>query len=590
MPMQRRIRKMVESPWFWGTLLVALVIQSVPLMLCMPLTADAVLYDLQAKTALQGGVLYRDIVEPNLPGIVWLHMVIRSLFGWSITALRLVDLIVVAGIILLLVFWHRMSENSSEKHSCNESIFLALILFWFYFGTSEWCHCQRDVWMLLPALLALYLRRNQIERALLSSRSKSKLFQWGFLEGLIWSVGFWLKPFIAIPALVVLVIGVIVINKKKSLRFREAGAAILSDFSGVLFGGLLIGSLGIVWLMQTGAWPHFLEMLLEWNPTYFEVGSDRWTWDRLWREQLRFMPFSLFHLLAIPLAVYQIMKMIFNAQAVNKKEISQLLLCGLYLGWLFQSFTMQHLFDYVHVPEIFLGMTIVVRQARKMIEHFVTASAPNEIDTSSKNICIGAALILVMFALVTNPATEWNRTHYWKTCLTQGSTPEVKTAIQHFALPNWVELQPALDFLRKLNLRDHELTVHNVHLVHAYRELNLKPSTRFVYLDVLTRIFHRDHADEIISELDHSGHRYVLSGLIENGMSPRDVRSSHPGQSFSLPEKFPTEHLNEFPYHFPVLFRSGQYVVHHVDSSAAPLNAAFMPLAEKTANDKQELE
>jgi len=588
--MQLRIGKMIESPWFWGTLLVALIIQSLPLMLCMPLTADAVLYDLQAKTALGGGVLYRDIVEPNLPGIVWLHMLIRSLFGWSITALRLVDLTVVAGIVMLLVFWHRADATSSEKYSRNESLFLALLLFWFYFGTSEWCHCQRDVWMLFPALLALYLRRNQIERTLLSSRSKGKLFQWGFLEGTVWAVGFWLKPFIAIPAIAVLLIGLIVISKKKSLRLKEAGKLIISDLSGLLVGGLLIGSLGIGWLMQTGAWPHFLEMSLEWNPTYFEVGSDRWTWDRLWREQLRFMPFSLFHLLAIPLAVSRIVKMIFNTQAVNKKEISQLLLCGLYLGWLFQSFTMQHLFDYVHVPEIFLGMTIVVRHARKMVEHFVAVSAPNETAASSKNICVGAAFILIMFALVTNPATNWNRTRYWRACLTQGSTPEVKTAIQHFALPNWVELQPALDFLCELKLRDHELTVHNVHLVHAYRELNLKPSTRFVYLDVLTRIFYRDHADEIISELDHSGHRYVLSGLIENGMSPQDVRSSGSNPAFSLPGKFPTKHLKEFPYHFPVLFRSGQYVVHRVDKSAAPLNAAFMPLAIKTPAEEQEPE
>ncbi len=589
--MRSQIWKLFYSPWFWGVLLVALFIQSLPLMLCMPLTADAVLYDLQAKTALDSGVLYRDIVEPNLPGIVWLHMMIRSMFGWSIAALRLVDLMIVAGIVLLLTFWHRAEKNAQEKRSGNESIFLALILFWFYFGTSEWCHCQRDVWMLLPALGALYLRRNQIERALSDNQSKSTFYKWGMLEGMIWAVGFWLKPFIAIPAVVVLLLGIIIVGRRKKLRFKETGKLVVSDLFGVLTGGLLLGLMGIGWLVQTGTWPHFIEMILEWNPTYFEVGSDRWTWDRLWREQLRFMPFSLFHLLAIPIAVSQIAKTIFNTKNPERKEHSDLLLCGLYLGWLVQSFTMQHLFDYVHVPEIFLGMTLVVRRAGKMTEQLLAIPACGEKSSfSSKDLCLGASLLFVVFAMFTNPATNWNRLCYWPACLTQGSTPQVRSAIQHFPLPDWVELQPALDFLSELKLRDGELTVHNVHLVHAYRELNLKPSTRFVYLDVLTRIFHRDHAEEIISELDRSGHRYVLSGLIENGMSPLDVRQDSGSLMHSLPAAFPSEHLQEFPYHYPVVFRSGQYVVHRVDKSASPLNAAFMPLAMKGSAMAKEAE
>ncbi len=598
------IRKILESPFLPGGLLAALMIQSLPLMLCMPLTADAVLYDLQAKTALQGGLLYRDIVEPNLPGIVWLHMIIRSIFGWSVQALRLVDLTFITAIILLLVFWQRADSVSNEKYSRSESIFLAFILFWFYFGTSEWCHCQRDVWMLLPALVALYLRRYQIERLLLSPPKRRTLFQWSMLEGIVWAVGFWIKPFIAIPALAVLAVGITMICKRKGRCLKRAGVPILFDLSGLLAGGLLIGSLGIAWLLRTGAWPYFLEMLLQWNPTYFEAGSERWTWDRLGREQLRFMPFSLFHLLAIPLAIAQIGKMLFsnrttnnrkttnnqtgNNRATNRNEISVPLLSGMYVGWLLQSFTMQHLFDYVHVPEILLGMTLVVRQAKNMISGLLATSSTVNRESSFRTIYVGTACFLVFAAWMTNPATKWSRTRYWKTCLTQGSTPEVKMALQHFSLPNWIELQPALEYLRQLNLHDQELTVHNVHLVHAYRELNLKPSTRFVYLDVLTRIFYRDHAKEIVHELDHSGHRYVLSGLVENGMPPRNFASENQTPSTSLPTAFPSEHLSEFPYHFPVVFRSGQYVVHRVDKSVAPLNASFMPLTLKTKANKQE--
>ena len=34
-------------------------------------------------------------------------------------------------------------------------VWVAALLFAFYLSTSEFCHAQRDVWMLLPALAAL---------------------------------------------------------------------------------------------------------------------------------------------------------------------------------------------------------------------------------------------------------------------------------------------------------------------------------------------------------------------------------------------------------------------------------------------------
>ena len=72
----------------------ALLITNVPLLLCMPLTNDTVMYDLQAQNLLQGGVLYRDILEPNFPGVVWLHVAIRALLGWSSVAMRFTDMVI----------------------------------------------------------------------------------------------------------------------------------------------------------------------------------------------------------------------------------------------------------------------------------------------------------------------------------------------------------------------------------------------------------------------------------------------------------------------------------------------------------------
>src|SRR5690606_6292406 len=156
-----------------------LVIANVPLMLCMPLPADAALYDLQAKTALTGGILYRDIVEPNLPGIVWCHMAIRSAFGWSEAALKWVDLVVVAGIISLLL---RLICKASPRHSVLSGF--AFVAVGFYCSAPEWVHCQRDIWLMLPALGAFSLRVWRLTRP---GGPASRNFFSSLIEGALWA-------------------------------------------------------------------------------------------------------------------------------------------------------------------------------------------------------------------------------------------------------------------------------------------------------------------------------------------------------------------------------------------------------------------
>ena len=67
------------QPWLHrGTLALwlAVLVLGVPVFVCMPLTSDVVLYDLQARTVHAGGVAYRDIFETNLPGMIWVHMLV----------------------------------------------------------------------------------------------------------------------------------------------------------------------------------------------------------------------------------------------------------------------------------------------------------------------------------------------------------------------------------------------------------------------------------------------------------------------------------------------------------------------------------
>src|SRR5262249_35227644 len=151
-------------------------------LLCMGLDSDATQWDLCTRTVLHGGVLYRDAFENNLPGMLWLHAAVRSLLGWSTAALRAADLLLVAAAVWLLVRQVPAAAGSAAR------VGLAAVLALFYFSTSEWCHCQRDTWMLPAALLALTLRQRQARR--LTERAVTG---WAFVEGVLWGSAFWVK-------------------------------------------------------------------------------------------------------------------------------------------------------------------------------------------------------------------------------------------------------------------------------------------------------------------------------------------------------------------------------------------------------------
>jgi hypothetical protein len=154
----------------------------------------------------------------------------------------------------------------------------------------------------------------------------------------------------------------------------------------------------------------------------------------------------------------------------------------------------------------------------------------------------------------------------------------VKCALHHRNLPNWVELQPVVDYLKRQNLKDGELTAYNVFLVHLYPEVGVRPSTRYVFLDVLMQVFHQQ-SDQIHEALVESPQRFVVCSLLENGMSAAEIAAAGPGVQTSLPASFPAKHSGEFPYCLPLVFRSGQYVVYRVDRPLGALNTKPRPLA-----------
>jgi hypothetical protein len=565
-----------EAIWMWAAVGVLLV-AGIPLMLCMPLAADAVLYDLQAQTVLDGGVLYRDIVEPNLPGIVWCHLAIRSLLGWSAVALRTADLLIVAGILTLLAVFIRRSAVDDRRSWRRDAALPILVLFAtsFYFSTPEWVHCQRDIWLMLPALAAFLLRSRRIEQPLGNWRRAASR---SLLEGALWGIAFWIKPFVAVPALAVIGLFVVFARRQRKRTWEELAL----DVAGVMAGGAIVGALGSAWLILSGAWPHFWDMALEWNPSYFAHGRNRWTLAQYWSLSADLYPWCLVHLLAIPTALIALWRTGLGdwghasrhprlthfeiARFHNQGALpARALLSALYLGWLLQAHFLQQPFHYAHVPGIFLGMALLAMSWPRAFRARHTA-----------RFALAGAFLL---AVIQSPAYDPERLSWWGRCVTEGGTPEVKCALHHRNLPNWIELQPVIDYLKTQNLKDGELTAYNVFLVHLYPELNVRPSTRYVFFDVLLQVF-RDKTPLIRDALEHSHERFIVCSLLENGLSAEEIAADAGDIQPMLPAAFPSSHLDEFPYSMPLVFRSGQYVVYRAEGPVGELNSQPRPLAE----------
>ena len=92
----------------------------------------------------------------------------------------------------------------------------ATLLFAFYSSRWEWCQCQRDTWMLLPALAALQLRRIQVGRLRNPSVGPGRLLMGAIAEGAVWGAAFWIKPFVAVPALACWLVGDWLVHGRRS--------------------------------------------------------------------------------------------------------------------------------------------------------------------------------------------------------------------------------------------------------------------------------------------------------------------------------------------------------------------------------------
>jgi hypothetical protein len=533
--------------WRDGAALAALLlvlIVCLPIFLCMAPWVDATFYDICARVIQHGGVLYRDTFDTNLPGMAWLHLAIRSVFGWRSEVIRAADFLVVAGIAYLLVHWDPTLPRYGR-------VWTALALLAYYFSTSEWCQNQRDVWMLLPCLLALYLRRRQ----LFTETSTIRMLLLSGLEGLLWGAAVWIKPMALVPALACWLFSIL-------LRYRTVFAwrTILLEGTGLLAGGLTAGGIGSLWLWRTGAWGPFWDIMLNWNPEYedfFMRWPSRWGHLKFWC--VTTMPWCLVHVVALPLGAINFVRILRRREMPTPKQRAQVLLAVLYLSWIVQVLLFQGWYPYHWTPPMLLGLALTATWMRTPAEPFWRVALRFQL------------LLFAIWALFTHPVLRPQRLITWWTCVTQGSTNELRDLLALTprqgvvgGTNDWEDLERIADFLRGQQLQEDELLCLHESTMPLYLELNEYPTFRFLFYGLANAVY-RAHRRQMFEELSTSHPRFVVSDL-----AMFDSMQYHiPDEDKAVPVTLPhvPEPLAElFPWSEPIVFRSGRYAVHQVSN------------------------
>jgi hypothetical protein len=513
--------------------LIALLVVNIPPFLHTALDCDPILFNLYARDMGRGKVLYRDMVENNTPTMIAIQSLIRMAFGHSTFAMRAVDLLVVGFGIGLLARWFRAGR--SDLH-----LFAFALLALLYLSTTEWCHVQRDVWLLAPVMLALAFRRQQILR-LSTGRS---VFYRAVFEGVVWGLAVWLKPYALVVGAAVWIAGAAWLSAR-GLRVRH----LLADAAGLLLGGSLIGAAGIGVMHAFGIWQPYIAHLTSWGAEY--RGADLYGNDGPWFFRLGFVirnaPWSLIYMIMIPAAAVMTIQSISirskgSLPADNGEGLNRMLLAAALTGWAFQACCMQHVFDYPHIVGELFALAILIE---------IAASQP----TIARRRLGLAGIVLIAFIGHANLFTD--RVKMWEQCVRIEDRPALRDRLARFHRIGWVELEDVNQFLRGQGAKPGETTVVSDNALPLWEMLDQTPPTRY-YIVLNNTLSFRSHKAEIFGALsDAPNLRFLVCDLSEiRWNTPIIYDYSNPG-AWPLREDWygPRRWADR------VVFRSGRYVV-----------------------------
>jgi hypothetical protein len=563
-----------RSVWLAGAVLVAALVAGVPPFLRMPPWVDLTLYDVAARNLFEGGVHYRDVFDTNLPGFVWALALVRATLGWSVEALRAVDLLVVGGAVLLL---DRLAARGGAPRAAR--LWAGAAVAAFYPFTPDSVHAQRDLWMTLPALAAVVLRVRR-----LATPREAGAFRSALLEGALWALAVWVKPHVVVPAAAVWL-------ATAGRCFANGGRAdVLADFCGNVIGGLLIGGGGVAYLVASGTWPSFVEAFTFWN-----AGYARTMWAELpGRVEMQlhyFPPWSYLQVAAVPVAVLMLLDArgfvsrllpvwLWSPATSDAARLARVAVAAVYLGWTAQALVIQRQFLYVHVPEVLMLLAVLAAQrwaAGCLVVAWVAAT--------TVAVALGASPPQAEVPEFREPERWWAvrhvaadpvRARQWAGCLSTDLTPEGYRRrmtdlgrMQGFHAANdWVELGEVGDWLRA-----HGATAHDVIAWHdaphaVYLTLDGRPAFRFQHVSQMMGIG-AEQEYRLRRELYETVPRvrFVVSDLLREGSDDPNRLPDWTGVGADhLPPSMRLDVRAGFPFTVPVVFRSGdgrgRYLIH----------------------------
>lgn len=519
----------------WAALaaLGLLLLIGLPQFVRMPLYCDTTHWDVCARSMLHGGVFYRDTFETNLPGMVWPHMAVRALFGWSPEALRVADLVVLGGVLALMLRGLQQAGMSSVSR-----LWTAVALVGFYFSVGEDCHCQRDLWMLLPAALALRLRCRQV--AQIGTESGSfRVLRMAAFEGACWGLACWIKPHVIVVAALCWLLSLVLIWRAGS------GKRSFVDAGGLLAGGLVAGGLGCAWLWQTGAWPYFWQTMLSWSLEYSTWQAPKWALRALVIH--RFGPWVLAHLVALPLAIAWVYRALRSGEGTGEEggpgpRRERGLLGGFYLAWLGQADLLQHGTPYHHVPALLLALAVAACWY------------------AGRPLPVARWVLLLVFAVVAvglHPMFQGQRLSAWS-CFVRDGDAAMKDRLALTETTDWQDLERVAAYLRTCQLHDGELCCYGTYTIPLYLWLQVQPATRFIEFDFVLAMFPA-RQPTVYAETSRSRQRYVVSDVKDGwaiGLAGGDP---------VLPPPRDSPAARSYPWSVPIVFRAGRYCVHQVN-------------------------
>jgi hypothetical protein len=559
-PLREAVGRVPGAVWAWAALVLLLLV-ALPLFVRLPLWLDITWYGICAGNILHGGVLERDLnVFFRPPLMAWLLAAVRGLVGWHASVLRLLDFALVSANVWLLVHWPAAWRSRTAR------VWVIVLLFAFYFSTSESCHCQPDMWMLVPALVALHLRRRHAAALVRAKANPAKASGGAFLEGLCWGIACLVKPFVIVPGVICCLLAAVRIGTAAPRPAQRLAA----DTIGLLLGGLAAGGIWVAWLVFGQGWPYFWNDLRIWGGEYYKTGPT--VGARLLYLFKQFPPWGWVQLVALPLALAAVVRVLTTAcrsgPRARDADTADSLLAGFFLGWFWQANFLQFQYDYHLAPVVLLALTLVAGQRWFLVDR----SAWNDCQALRIQAPAAWALLfgLLGFAAARHPMLNLDRLALWGQCLSGRHPLQLRDALAIETLenpPNWGDLDRVADFLRAQKVTDGEVTCHGQHTIHLYLDLDIAPSTRLILLSV-AGMRYPDHQELIHQELRASRQRYVVTDLREVDCFLAPVTVAEPGEPLALPADFPPELAAVFPWSEKIVFRAGAFLVHEVRHAA----------------------